>query len=215
MTNNPGNKLKPSPSAAGGTRAKPEAALSAIKAGAEDQTLALAFYSAARAEILQRLSMRETTFLAWITTAGLILGWGIQQPSTGASQVFILELVPTLALAFGFALYRHSIIIRKLGKHIQDDLNPYLNQSRYPDVSSLPHWDNSDVLKKSARGYLVIELLAFIVFLVGVPSVCVVYLIAEKHVRWYAPLLLLAELSTAILLGVGAYELVQTWRRRR
>jgi hypothetical protein len=197
MANDPDNQLKSRPSAA------------------EDQTLALAFYSAARAEILQRLSMRETTFLAWITTAGLILGWGIQQPSTGASQVFILELVPTLGLAFGFALYRHSIIIRKLGKHIQDDLNPYLNQSRHPDLSSLSHWDNSNVLKKSARGYLVIELLAFIVFLVGVPSVCVVYLIAEKHLCWYTPLLLLAELSTAILLGVGTYELVQTWRRRR
>lgn len=212
MANDPGNVLKPDPSAADGMPAKSEAMSSALKPGAQDQTLALAFYSAARAEILQRLSMRETTFLAWITTAGLILGWGIQQPPTGSSQVFILELVPTLALAFGFALYRHSIIIRKLGKHIQDDLNPYLSQSRHPE---LPHWDNSDVLKKSARGYLVIELLAFIIFLVGVPSACVVYLIAERHVCWYTPLLLLAEFSTAILLGVGAYELVQTWRRRR
>lgn len=181
----------------------------------EDRALALAFYEAARAEILQRLTMRETTFLAWITTASLIVGWTTQELPSNPSRTPILELVPVLALAFGIALYRHTMIIRMLGEHIRKELNPYLDQSTNPYIASLRHWDNSEILEDRVRAYLVSELAAFMLFMVGIPLACVMYLITKEHLPWYKAALLPGELSTAILLAVGAIELNRTGCRQR
>ena len=40
----------------------------------DNGTLALSFYQAARAEIVQRIGLRESTLIAWITSAGVLIG---------------------------------------------------------------------------------------------------------------------------------------------
>ncbi len=172
--------------------------------------LAINFYNAARAEILQRLSMRETTFLAWITVVGAILSFAATHPPDGKLfEPQLLQLIPLLCLPFGLAIYRHSVIITLLGDYLRNELGGHLSQAENATdrkkQDAPPHWDNSRTLSKKIRGVLVVEGIAYTFFLVGVPVGCLIY------VHWVAPQpcpdwwLLVGSLSTAIVFCVGVY----------
>jgi hypothetical protein len=175
----------------------------------ETSELAICFYNAARAEILQRLNMREATFLGWATTAALLFTWlgGIKKASL---RIDLLELMPFLALAFGLALYRHSFIIRKFGEHIRNDLNPHLGQK---DPAVPPHWDYSPILRGTfGRIYLRLEFLTFGIFIVALRLLCVGDLLFYEGRPWYARRVLFVEAIMVLLLCASVVELWQPWQ---
>lgn len=152
----------------------------------DNATLAINFYNTARAEILARLNMRETTFLAWITVVGAILSFAARSSPGILFEPRHLQLIPPLCLPFSLAIYRHSLIIGHLGEYIRTELGGPLRQAENPknrDTQNAPrHWDVSDTLSKRIRGFLAIEGIAYTFFLAGVPAFCLFY------VHWFAPL---------------------------
>ena len=81
----------------------------------DNATLACAFYATARAEILQRLSMRETTFTFWVATVGVVVSLSVKAASQGAGLPTLdtrtLGLIPVMSLPFTLLVTRHSMII--------------------------------------------------------------------------------------------------------
>ena len=83
-----------------------------LQAKPSNTQLVMAFYSAARAEIVQRLSLREQTFLAWITTTGVVLGFALRNNQD--VNLTALKIIPLLSLPFVFVIYRHHKIIHHI-----------------------------------------------------------------------------------------------------
>jgi hypothetical protein len=101
--------------------------------------LAKIYYSAARAEVLQRLAMREQVLLAGVTAFGVIGGLALAN-----GRQHLLSLFPVLSLAFAVLHFRHHFLMAHLGQYIRSELDPSLG---FPDVEEvgvqLPaHWDN-------------------------------------------------------------------------
>jgi hypothetical protein len=140
-------------------------------------TVALAFYSAARAEIIQRLGLRETTFLAWIATVGVILGIALKNVATPNNSLVpvltLLEVIPILSLPFAAVIYRHHQIIDYLAdSYINGELKHFLRQS---ENSALRHWDNSQTVKDKIHPFVVKELVIYLIFLTVLPVVILGY----------------------------------------
>jgi hypothetical protein len=57
----------------------------------------LAFYAAARGEILLRISMRETCTLAWVATCGVLIGLAVKDE---AKAFWIAFFLPVISFAF-------------------------------------------------------------------------------------------------------------------
>ncbi len=127
---------------------------------AED-TRVIVFYNAARAEIVQRLALREQVVLAPLTASGVIAGIGFRSGTGAGYDPNVLLLVPLLTIAFTIAFARHNWIIRHIGEYIATELRPFF-QAQGP---GLPDWDDSQVLRREKKGFLVKELLAFTVLL--------------------------------------------------
>jgi hypothetical protein len=175
----------------------------------DDVTMALAFYAAARAEILERLTLRENTLLAWVTTAGILIGWALKDGTTDPTPLHIAELLPVLSLPFGLAVYRHHLIIQCLGRYLHTHLNRFLGQAddtrRHPNCAHPQHWDNSHILKRRRKHYLALEFLTFIAMLTGLSVLCLAYLWRHGirlHDRHFWP----AAIATAIVVGVGLVD---------
>jgi hypothetical protein len=146
------------------------------KSSPEVGALAIAFYAAARAEAVQRISLRDTTLLAWIATCGVLLGLAVKDDSHGSEmRIWIAELLPAVSLAFGLAIYRHSHIMGLINSYFKDHLNKYLRQGE--DVSIVPrHWDNSVIMQSKLGRYFLFENIVYFLLLTGPSIRCVWYL---------------------------------------
>lgn len=101
--------------------------------------LAKIYYSAARAEILQRLALREQVLLAGVTTFGVLGGLALSNHMEN-----LLCRFPLLSLAFTIVLFRHHWLIADLGKYITDELDPSLGLEQVggPAEAHMPlHWN--------------------------------------------------------------------------
>jgi hypothetical protein len=99
--------------------------------------LAKSYYSAARAEVIQRLAMREQVLLAGVTAFGVIGGLAL---SSGEKQ-YLFALCPFLSFAFTVLLFRHHFLMIDLGRYIRSELNPLLGITGTTRFSPI-HWDN-------------------------------------------------------------------------
>lgn len=107
------------------------------------------FYVAARAEVVQRLALRDQSLFAYIVAAGTYIGF-ILQPKINQNNrfedVFIgcaLTLVlPILSLVFAYVILQHHIMIGRLGDYVR---------MLYPD--HINHWDRYYITWKD-RSYL-------------------------------------------------------------
>jgi hypothetical protein len=180
-------------------------------------TLAVAFYNAARAEVLQRLNMRETTFLAWITVVGAILSFAARKSPGILFEPRLLQLIPLLCLPFGLAIYRHSMIIAYLGAYLRKELGGCLRQvGNSKDPETPRHWDNSRTQSKEIGRFTVIEGVAYTFFLAGVPICCLVYLRRVADLPWTDWWLLCGSACAAVVFFFGVYSVVRDtlWARR-
>ena len=95
------------------------------------------FYQAARAEVVQRLLLRDQTLFAYIVAAGAYVGFVIQpnlNSGANVSDVLVGALMtfflPILSLVFAYVMLQHHIMIGRLGDYIR---------SLYPENTN--HWD--------------------------------------------------------------------------
>ena len=102
--------------------------------------LAVTYYNAARAEILQRIALREQVLLAGITAFGAIAGLAVTIKTPA-----LLNFFPVLSLALAIVLFRHHLLIIDLGIYIHNELTQYLevcDQVAGTGTTALPrHWD--------------------------------------------------------------------------
>jgi len=131
----------------------PTPGLSDDRPASEKRFVALQYYNAARAEILQRLALREQVLLAFLTAIGVmasLIGHASEPAGPQGLLRLVLYGVPWLSLAFTMAIRRHNFIIRQLGKYVHDELGAVLCQpltdSDADDANKIRHWDNSRTL---------------------------------------------------------------------
>jgi hypothetical protein len=175
----------------------------------DNTALTIAFYSAARAEVIQRITLRDTTVLAWITTSGVLLGLGVRGGNDDLGmRLWIAELLPAISLAFGLAVYRHTYIMECITDYFVNHLNTFLRQDE--DISLVPrHWDNSPTIKAKIPIYLGIELFAYFLLMTGPPVGCVIYLwVHDMRLQtfWFWQ----ACLCTILLMSLLGAKLFQT-----
>ena len=146
----------------------------------DQRTLAITFYTAARGETLQRLSMREQVLLASLTVSGVIAGFAFNGKGDK-----VLYLLPLFVLPFALAHVRHSQIIGNLGQYLRLELSPFLGlsdtgASEMLHIGLVPsrvrHWDCSLSLSKRIRWILAKEALVHIVLICGPAVGALVYL---------------------------------------
>jgi|SRR5271165_3476950 len=172
--------------------------------------LTLAFYNAARAEILQRLSLREQTLLAWITTAGVIVGIALRN---GTADPTLVEVIPILSLPFAAVIYRHDRIVSYIAtSYIKGELSGFLRQS---EALSPRHWDNSRTVEHKMALFQLVEVFIHLVFLIGLPVVCLgyTYWVLRNAHRLSAPLFWIGLAFTSAVLVVGVKKFLERYRK--
>jgi hypothetical protein len=134
-------------------------------ADSQQVTIATEFYRAARAEVLQRLAMREQVLLASLTFSGIISGIVIK---AGNDVQQLALLIPCFALPFAVAHFRHTRIIEMLGDYMRYELSPILSvptalpsnadwtklvtYEKKPD--GVRPWNESVVISQKMPGYI-------------------------------------------------------------
>jgi hypothetical protein len=176
----------------------------------DDTPLIIAFYNAARAESVQRLALREQTFLAWITTLGVLIGFAVKQaPSTSILEPHLLALTAILCLPFSATIYRHIFITRLIFAYINQELSSALQQKNQLVV----HWDASQALRRGLRPYVLMETLVYFIFLAGVPLLVLLYLHFVATARWEEPMMIAGEVCTSLVTVFGLIELSAALRK--
>jgi hypothetical protein len=140
--------------------------------------LAKSYYDAARAEVIQRLAMREQVLLAGLTAFGVIGGLALS--SLGRQS--LLSLFPLLSFAFVVLLFRHQFLMAQLGEYIRTELESDLKlcDSREPGGRLPLHWDNwlrNEDSAKRLRFILAMELLGawLLLWLPGLLALLVIF----------------------------------------
>ena len=87
---------------------------------APDLQVVIAYYQTARAEILERIRLREAVIVVWLGVMGAVVGvaFKVDEPSNE-----ILLLLPVLALGFAMRIADHEKIIAKLAVYVSLDLH--------------------------------------------------------------------------------------------
>ena len=115
-----------------------------FKATPEQRTMALEFYRAARAEIVQRLATREQILLAALAFSGVIAGV-VVKGDVKSSQLSLL--IPYFVAPFTLAHLRHTRIIEMLDDYLRFEISPVLGvPSKEPtkeDWNKLWRYDKS------------------------------------------------------------------------
>jgi hypothetical protein len=102
----------------------------------DSQDFAITYYNAARAEILQRLGLREQVLLAGIAAFGLVAGAAFANGSWRG----LIGLLPPLSFGFTVMFFRHHYVITELSHYLNNELQDPLHVRK----SSAPmpfHWD--------------------------------------------------------------------------
>ena len=164
----------------------------------DNGALALAFFNTARAEAVQRIGMRETTFTFWIATVGVILGLSVK--AHGQPDPVWLSLIPILSVPFTFLIVRHTMIVTWISHFVRDELNPALRQPANAPGAFPPgprHWDNSRDFSRRIRIYLWFENSVYAVLLV-LPGISVDFWLAMNACYWQSAWFLLCAGCTAL-----------------
>ena len=128
----------------------------------DDAQLTLAFYNSARAEIVQRLTLREPTLLAWVATVGVILG-------LVAKDQGLIQVIPLLCLPFAWVVHRHDLIISYINHYRFEQLDPKLRQN---DPLAPMHFDRWARRQPKVRRFRLVEVVAIKLIQVPVSFWC-------------------------------------------
>jgi len=105
------------------------------------------FYKAARDEIVQRVTLRDQTLVAYIAAAGAYFGFILSDqmakplsPDNFISEMLVILVLPILSLVFTYVILQHHIMIGKMGD---------FTRSLFPEKPN--HWDQYYVTWEDRR----------------------------------------------------------------
>jgi hypothetical protein len=164
-----------------------------------ERELATTFYTNGRAEIVQRLALREQVLLASLTVSGVLVGLGFR---TNPPDFRLLSLIPLFTLPFVVIHVRHNMIIEYIGEYFDEELQPFLfGCVESKTLSSPKHWDQSSNLKHRLASFLRYEAAAHFLFLCG-PALFVLWIAWDQRNTMsslYWPGLVLTSVATLIV----------------
>jgi len=153
----------------------------------ETNGLAVAFYNAVRAEVIQRLALREQVLLAYLATSGVVAG--VAYKSSGGVNYQTLLIIPGMSVLFTLALIRHDGIMLKIGQYIRTELRPFISGINVGG-KTLVDWDESLTLTNYLTRHLIVEKCLFLL-LVGGPAASALMIARDNrcqyhHIFWWA-----------------------------
>lgn len=144
--------------------------------------LAKVHFSAARAEVIARLGMREQVLLAAVATFGVTAGVTV---ALSPHRFELLSVFPVLSAAFSFLMFRHNWTMHALSDYLNIALEPFLGlEEGCAEVLVPLHWDAA-LHRRAKYGYRlkyvrVVELASAWVLL-WVPGAVAWYLATRQH----------------------------------
>jgi hypothetical protein len=187
--------------------------------------LAKTYYNAARAEIVQRLALREQVLLAGVTTYGVIAGLALKNTAPDGD---LLALLPLLSFGFTFVFFRHQWVMSAIADYIHEGLSPYLGigKAEGPQEPPVPmHWDacNKDSREPRLRlGRILVVELTVAWLLLWCPGVAglILFLVFKGAFQAHQPSSFWIEVGAlSIFLAAGlaefakrAVHLARRWR---
>ena len=120
---------------------------------ADENARLIAFYNAARAEIVQRLTLREQVVLAYLASSGVIAGMAYKAGVSLLSPV--LYIIPLMSIGFTLEFLRHEWVIANLGDYLHRELDSNLDVEIHGSV--IRDWDRSQNLGRRLWFHLVLE----------------------------------------------------------
>jgi hypothetical protein len=170
----------------------------------EENARLIAFYNAARAEVVQRLGLREQVLLASLATSGVVAGIAYKNsPSPFPST---LLLIAVLSGPFSLAFIRHEWIAGKLGSYIVNDLRPLM--INLSDGTAMVDWDGSRALHRGLVVQLFLEKILFCTLLIG-PSLVTLWLCRYCIQTGYRGLFVTGCISVGGACAIFLFELVR------
>jgi len=92
------------------------------------------FYAAARAEVTQRIALRDQTLIAYVVAAGGYLGLVAPSqvtvtltPQNVFQEIAIVVVLPVISLVFTYVILQHHIMIGVLGNYLRSLFPPDFN----------------------------------------------------------------------------------------
>jgi hypothetical protein len=160
------------------------------------------FYQAARAEVVQRLSLRDQSLVAYVVAAGAYLGFIVQpqlKPTAQTDEIIagsaIVIVLPILSLLFTYVILQHHIVIGRLGEYARQ---------LYP--TSFNSWDNFYASWKD-RSYLTARTMSQALLLIMPIGYTGVFILRDFHTIVSSSLLILT-VSCVISLDVFVVALI-------
>lgn len=118
-------------------------------------TTGIAFYNAARAEINERIKLRDQIILSFIVSSGAVIGLAIG--NVGGIGATIALVIPYLGLGTTILVATHNTAITRLGSYFQE-LSPAINECRMASAIQQKHefleikpWDISESYRKHGK----------------------------------------------------------------
>ena len=149
----------------------------------------VAFYNSARAELIQRIILRDQMLVAYVVSLGGYLAFLIRLDVSSDDGLFAAAAsmlgLPIICMVFSYVVLNHHIMIGKIARYIRREL--------YPREYSPTHWDWSESLYQD-RDHIVDRV-------VGQASILVLPLL-------YGVLFVLKNAAVARRSGVSAVVLV-------
>lgn len=96
----------------------------------DSHDLSKTYFAAARAEVLQRMAVREQVLLAGVTAFGVISGLAL----SNNERRDLLGMCPFLSFAFAVLFFRLHFLMAHLAQYIHSELDPYLDFSDAKEV---------------------------------------------------------------------------------
>ncbi len=101
----------------------------------------VAYYNSARAELIQRITLRDQMLVAYVVALGGYLTFLLQSDQLAKGTLYLRSIyflgLPTICVVFSCVVLNHHVIIGKIRRYVRFELFP----NTVP-----PHWDCSKSL---------------------------------------------------------------------
>lgn len=129
---------------------------------ARDDELVTKIYESARAEIIQRIALRDQALMAYVAIIGGYLFFLVSRFKDGGFEIkdnvcteFTLSFpLPIICLLFTFIVIQHHLVISDLGRFLKNEWPKNLGRTK------VLHWDDSNSLRDRAEFIQLIRTLA-------------------------------------------------------
>ena len=121
----------------------------------------LAFYEAARAEMVERIRLRDAALLAYVVFLGAYFGFALEPemlPATGGNWHHAIQLValPVVSLIFTLVVLQHHLLISHLAHYITMELLPAAGVRHWDAWCTAHSGEAKNVTRRSAQGLILI-----------------------------------------------------------